>query len=447
MLKQKITVLTIVIFASLSLAKVDLQISNQDMSLGLSCTAWQETGQFVDFFNYIELTHQWVNRTFLDVLVDAAYKERLQMALGIQGEMWFNVPKMRGTGEATYINVQNSTFIISDANMSYSFGDIKAPFLSAKIGLFPYKYDQEARNLGEYLFRTGTYPAYIINNFDQAFARITGLKVSSDLFGSLHQDLILSVETTVPPFNEASLSYLADYNLKKIVDVGLGVQFYDIIPVDTSVCPHITQNRYVTSNGDTGYYTFAGTKLMAKLCFDPKQFFPSNIFGKEDGKLYAEAAILGLKSYPRNDSVTPLSPGTGSLKNYWGYDTLKNKIPIMFGFNVPTFKVLDVLAAEFEWFGCPYPNSYKTRLGPGPFTGYPVPDAPVHLAYANYNSDNWKWSVYLKKTFFEEHIGFVLQLSRDHTRNETLVNESYDYEEAFSLNKQWMWMAKILGKF
>jgi len=31
-----------------------------------------------------------------------------------------------------------------------------------------------------------------------------------------------------------------------------------------------------------------------------------------------------------------------------GYDTLANKIPIMIGFNVPTFKALDILAIECE---------------------------------------------------------------------------------------------------
>jgi len=449
MFKKNLTASIILLAASLSFGKIDLQIPNQDMTLGLSCAAWQESGQFVDYFNGAsELNHQWINRTFLDVLFNATYKERLQMAMGVEGKMWFNVPKLRGTGQATYVHEQNSTFIVSDANMSYSFGDMKAPYLSAQFGLFPYKYDQEARNLGEYLFRTGTYPAYIINNFDLAFARLTGLKVSSDLFGCLHQDLILSAETTIPPFNDISLSYLADYNYQKIVDVGVGVQFYDLISVDDRVTtPHIAKNQYVTSSGDTGYYTFSGTKLMAKVCFDPKQGFPIGIFGKEDCKIYAEAAILGLESYPRNDSVTALSQGTGSGKNYWGYDSLKNKIPIMFGFNIPTFKLLDVFALEAEWYGCPYPNSYENRLGPGPNTSYPVPDSPIHLAFANYASDNWKWSVYAKKTFFEEHLGFVVQLSRDHTRNETLIDESYDYEEAFSLNKQWMWMAKIVGKF
>jgi hypothetical protein len=449
MLKQKLTVFIILLFASLTLAKIDLQISNQELTLGLSCAAWQESGQFVDFFNStVELNHQWINRTFLDVLLNATYRERLQMAMGVEGKMWFNIPKLRGTGQATYVHEQNSTFIISDANASYSFGNMQAPFLSAKIGLFPYKYDQEARNLGEYLFRTGTYPAYIINNFDLPFARLTGLKISSDLFGGLHQDLILSAETTIPPFNDVSLTYIADYNLRKIFDVGLGVQFADLISVDERVTtPHLAKNQYVTANGDTGYYTFRGTKLMAKICFDPKQFFPLDIFGKEDGKLYTEATVLGVESYPRNDSVTLLSPGTGSGKNYWGYDSIKNKIPIMFGFNIPTFKILDVFAIEGEWYGCPYPNSFQNRLGPGATTSYPVPDNPVHLNFANYASDNWKWSVYAKKTFFNEHLGLVLQLSRDHSRNETLINESYDYEEAMSLNKQWMWMAKVVAQF
>jgi hypothetical protein len=259
------------------------------------------------------------------------------------------------------------------------------------------------------------------------------------------------METTIPPFNDISITYLADCNLQKMVDFGAGVQFANVLTVDKSQrSAHIDKNKYVTANGDTGWYTFLGTKLMAKICVDPKEIVNKfvnidNIFGKEDLKLYSEAAILGLESYPKNDSVT--ASGTGGGKNYWGYDTLKNKIPVMFGFNIPTFKILDVFALEAEWYGCPYPNSYKNRLGPGSTPSYPVPDAPVHLAYADYASDNWKWAVYLKKSFLEEHIDLVLMFARDHVRNETLVNESYDYEEALSKNSQWYWMAKFVFKF
>ena len=48
---------------------------------------------------------------------------------------------------------------------------------------------------------------------------------------------------------------------------------------------------------------------MARLAFDPKGFLPSNlseIFGKEDGKIYGEAAILGLNSITAyKDSTNP----------------------------------------------------------------------------------------------------------------------------------------------
>ena len=65
----------------------------------------------------------------------------------------------------------------------------------------------------------------------------------------------------------------------------------------------------------------------------------------------------------------------------------------------------------------------------------------------NYNKDNWKWSVYFKKMIFNDHLGFVVQLARDHIRNETLIDESFDYEEALSKPNQWWWMAKIVAQF
>ena len=117
------------------------------------------------------------------------------------------------------------------------------------------------------------------------------------------------------------------------------------------------------------------------------------------------------------------------------------------GINVPTFKILNVLAAEFEWYGCTYPNSYKYRLGPGYHLSYPVPDDPSRISVNYATTDNWKWSIYAKRMFFNNHLGVVVQLARDHIRNITLVNESYDYEETLSDPDQWWWMAKIVTQF
>ena len=65
---------------------------------------------------------------------------------------------------------------------------------------------------------------------------------------------------------------------------------------------------------------------MARVCFDFKKFFNTNIFGDQDLKLYCEAAILGVKDY----------------KLY--YNNLVQRIPVMVGFNVPAFKILDLIA-------------------------------------------------------------------------------------------------------
>jgi len=73
---------------------------------------------------------------------------------------------------------------------------------------------------------------------------------------------------------------------------------------------------------------------MGRLTIDPKGFIPLSIFGKEDLKLYAEDRDPGSQGLPGqnlNDSLV-------------AYDDITERMPIMFGLHVPTFKVLDVLA-------------------------------------------------------------------------------------------------------
>lgn len=445
------------ICASLLFARVEIKTENPDLKLGIGCQGWDESGQMEKFYNLdVELDHAWINHTFLDLNFDAIYKERLKLSFGAEGEMWFNVPKQRGTGQATYVHEENATFIVTEANAAYSFGDVHSPYLSIMAGLFPYKYNPEARNLGEYLFRSGTYPAFLITNFDRSYARLTGFKLSSDLLeGALHQDLIYNIETEIPPFYDGTLSYLFDFNfLNKMFDIGGGISFYHLVSVDERITTptKVPKNQYITAQGDTGYYTFKGTKLMGRLCFDPLAIVKKNnsIFGSEDLKIYGEALILGLENYPANDSIDPMTGSSTPGKNIWGYDSLKNKIPLIFGINIPTCKILDVLSLEGEWYGCTYPNSYKNRLGPGNTLSYPIPDNPSRAAVDYSKTDNWKWSIYAKKTFFDGHLGCVLQFARDHSRNVTLINESYDYEEALSKggkNGQWWWMGKIIASF
>jgi hypothetical protein len=372
--------------------------------------------------------------------------------------MWLNIPKGGGTGQAVYNHRLNSTFTVDRACGTYFLGDVGSPLFAVSFGRFPFKYNADVRNLGEYLFRSGTYPAYLINNFDLPFARLTGFKLSSTLLSMVHQDLLLTFETDVPPYYDASLTYIGSCSLGNFLNVGAGVQLAHLISVDKNqTTPEViqgsssptTRNLYI-SNGDTGHYTFRGTKLLARLSFNPiaciNSLFSTNLdfFGPEDCKLYAEAAVLGLEKYPSNDSIPTGATTYNGGKNIWGYDTLKNKVPVVFGFNVPTLKALNVLAVEVEWYGCTYPNNYYNELGVGPGQSYPIPD---YDPYFNYNNDNWKWSVYAKKMFAHDNFGVVVQVARDHIRTETIVDEGADLEQALRSPKHLWWMAKVVTAF
>ncbi|MDZ7262100.1 MAG: hypothetical protein ONB05_08355 [candidate division KSB1 bacterium] len=69
-----------------------------------------------------------------------------------------------------------------------------------------------------------------------------------------------------------------------------------------------------------GYYTFGGTKVMARIAFDPKPLLPWNFFGRRDVRIYGEMAVLGIKNYPRY------------------YEKITERMPVMLGFNIPAFK-------------------------------------------------------------------------------------------------------------
>ena len=302
-------------------------------------------------------------------------------------------------------------FYLSRADFIYSHSE----GFNLDVGYFPIKYDDNARNLGEYLFRSGTYPQYLITNFDFAAARVTGINAFGTLFSNFNYKTLLTINTEGATMGDLNFTGIASYAvLNKFLEFGGGFSFCSFIsanPNHTHPPKNDVNNLadwYVVNNKDTATYTFAGTKLMGRLSIDPKAFFPSDILGKEDLKLYAEAAILGVKSYP-------VSVDTSSLATR--YDDIAKRIPIMFGVNVPTFKLLDVLSLEAEWFGSPYPND---------MTNYVVWGNPSSISrkwiggngssiYADSTANNWKWSIYAKKTL-AGHFNIVFQVASDHYR-------------------------------
>src|SRR5690606_35009810 len=132
----------------------------------------------------------------------------------------------------------------------------------------------------------------------------------------------------------------------------------------------------------TNFYTFQGLKLMARASADPKVFVPMPFLGPEDLKVFGEVALLGVKNYP------------------FYYEKRTERMPVMFGMNLPAFGFLDIVSLQFEYYGSPFPNSvdnaYRYQMPTYPFVnenGVRATD-PNNFDRDNekVTDDDWKWS-------------------------------------------------------
>lgn len=245
--------------------------------------------------------------SLMDKMFDQHFNGRLTLSAVINEKLKIIVggeSQLASTG-STDIGQAITPFILKEAQGIYSFGEPGNSYLEIEAGYFPFKYNPESSNLGEYLFRSGAYPGYVITDFDFAQARLMGFNVSSILFENLHLNLLLTSEYREPPFFDYSLSGLVSYKfLNKILDFGAGMDFNRLIPI----VPSLTTNpasivldkngNVVMEDGDTLRYTKIGTKIMGRLTFDPKPLLPfAYLLAPSDFKVYGEFAILGLKNY------------------------------------------------------------------------------------------------------------------------------------------------------
>jgi hypothetical protein len=253
--------------------------------------------------------------------------------------------------------------------------------------------------------------------------------MNSVLLENLNQEILATSAAEYYPFFDISLTYLASYSLAGMLTVGVGVCFDRLIPINSSRTTLHSQKNIASpqpsdSNftGDTTYYTFKGTKVMARASFDPKNLLPfgQSFFGAEDLKIYAEAMVLGIRNYP-----------------FW-YDTLWQRIPVVAGFNIPVCKVLDVLAFEMEWYGCRYPMSIKAIK----FDGTPLPDVTMSSYIpSEYRDDDVKWSIYGRKNFLSA-LYVAGQIARDHSHL-VYTDGAPSYAEGFTKPLHWYWAIKL----
>jgi hypothetical protein len=227
--------------------------------------------------------------------------ERLELRTGFEVRMWFNTfPNSQTVG----FNEPRSKYwsiYLHEAQGVFKILDKEKTFMDVALGYFPYKYNPEVCNLGEYLFRSGTYPTYLINYYDLPLARLAGLRYTvefkNDLLG-VNLDILGLTEMEMWPYHDFTLATILGFNIFKnetrknsIVTIGAGISFAHLIPVDKSITTPRDENNpqrtlyKIDTTGfhfdtagtkiydlDSSYYTFKGTKLMMRTTLDPFAF-------------------------------------------------------------------------------------------------------------------------------------------------------------------------------
>ncbi len=408
----------------------------------------------------VNLNGNWQQSSGAQFTAVTTIGDNLEGALGFGGYQVYH-----SEGNAKQQRPMRSIFqnYITEARMTYFQGEKNAPAFSLTFGDFAYNYNPDVKNLGLYLLRGPVYPGYLMSGFkdfktDTTKGNIFGARFHHAL-RNFQQDLIFANERDLPPTFDWSVAYVAKYKVVKGVELGGGVNFYRLIPNDS---------KLETVVYDSVSYSNQGTKLMAMFNADFKRWFPINGMGPHDLKLYGETSILGVENQ-------------GSF-----YNDIWQRIPVMIGFNIPTFGWLDYFSLEVEWYGSKYRNTldnignFNTLCAvnvatcPASLTSdspSPLPvsndkyyhaslDSLGRVAVAgdtlqvkgtrwdveNQMSDNWKWSLYAEKTVLG-HISFIGQVANDHFRPRPAAinnyNESGGLTEAFSSPKDWYWMFRI----
>jgi len=382
-----------------------------------------------------EITKSWQERMLFNYGNELSLSERLRLFVTIECQMSYNYPYNQWAIWETH--QPQFSFYPDRAEAVYSLGDNESPYLQLGFGYFPFKTDPDAKNLGDYLFRTGTYPVYVINTFNRPYARLLGVRASSTLLNDLHQDILLTSSNLLPPLVDFSLSYLVSYSaLNKIINVGAGVSFAHLFPVDNSITtPQNQASAYLDAHDSVQHYTFAATKPMVRFAIDPKPLIPWDGFGKDDFRLYGEVCITGLENYNNYDVAVDTS--AGGIGNY--YANRNDRTLYMLGFNVPTCKVLDVLSGELEWFPNRYPNSGLYLFGQN---SQPLPVPSLFPSGGQGHVYPLYWSVYAKKTIVDK-FSLILQFARDHMRPIS-NNLQYQYtEDVLERKGDWWWAFRL----
>ncbi|MEO6094858.1 MAG: hypothetical protein ABIW76_03930 [Fibrobacteria bacterium] len=473
---------------------------------------WTEAGRIMNSTDTLQtnFSGNWQQSMGMQIQSSVGISERLSGSLGLGLSQVYH-----SLGNPNQEKFVLSKFVnyVTEARLTYALDKTENPFFRADFGSFAFNYAPYVKNLGLYLFRGPVYPGFLVSGFkeyrtDTTRAGFLGLRLHNGL-GNFQQDFLVNSERDLPPSFDWSLGYVARYKAFGALEIGAGVNFYHLIAenpditdpkrssvdgifnhddqlVASGVAYHPQELHYyeVMGPGDTVTYTHRGVKVGGFFSFDLKKALGvDGALGEKDLLLYGETALIGVRNH-------------GSI-----YAKRGERMPFMFGFNLPTFGVLDFLSVEVERYTARYRADYS-KLGfdrslyfnniaapPMPTIKNPsaIPISAKDLAGERYKviecpagsdpscfahegdfrviatgdtidvkggpldpenltADDWKWSVNAEKTF-AGHVQFAAQVANDHLvarpTRAGLLNEAGGISEVLSSMKDWYFMLRI----
>lgn len=383
------------------------------------------------------LDHYWQQQLLVQIGLRTKRQHGFQVVLAGEGALYFPYT-LPGDGATFGYELLGPQFRYYPHHVEGSFetGDPERARLYVGVGYFPYKYNAYGTNFGDYLHRVNSYPQFLPTQFDTPYQRLLGLRLRGTFFSSLNVDAMLTSEVQIWPMRDYSPSLFIDYTFKNIIEAGAGIIGYRLFSVDDRITSPPPESQQPAGTD----FSFASTKVTGMMAINfgtlIKDLLELDIFGEKDLSFYTEICLNGLKNYPVSDTLN---------MNYPGYDDLAKRTIILLGLNIPTFKVLDVLSLELEYWNNDFANSYWYPYPTGGGNQQnPNPWKYGHLGYHTDPHGPWHWSVYMKKTFYN-HYKLKLQFSRDHTILQTSLTgrTNGDPQEAMDGLGNWMWMGKV----
>lgn len=417
--------------------------------LAVGGKAWFEAGRVMHSSDTVQydLNGSWLQSTGAQFTTTADLGEGWEGAFGF-GAYQVNHSLASAQGldnQPKFLAVTMYKSYITQAHLRYTRDDLalSGDHFGLTFGNFSHHYNGNARNFGMYLLRGPVYPGILQGGYgdfgtDASRANVLGARARYAHHGFTH-DLLFMNEKDLPPTFDWSLAYIGTYRFLDAVEVGAGANLYRVLPSNPDLMrpgklPGAEPSTYeVTSPGDTVFYTHQGVKLMGMFSVDLKRWLGASRMSAQDLRLYGEAAVLGVKDY-------------GSY-----YDDIGERIPVMMGFNVPTFGLLDLLSVEVEWYGTPYKNDLANIGNPGSIVAEwtiqdrPLP-SPAPIAHADSSRDDWKWSVTAEKTL-RRHIQLTAQVANDHFRPRPiatgLITSGGGTSAAFTTSRDWYFTFRV----